>query len=75
MVCFDRAKPTFRKQMYVGYQAKRPQLKDDFVPQIKLVHKALDSAKITHFGIDGYEADDLIGTISVQAVKKGLELK
>lgn len=74
VVCFDRKKPNFRKQMYVGYQAKRPQMSDDLVPQINLVHKALNAGKITHFGIDGYEADDLIGTISVQAVKANLEV-
>lgn len=74
VVCFDRKKPTFRKEMFVGYQAKRPQMSDDLAPQVNLVHKALDSAKITHFGIDGYEADDLIGTISVQAVKQSLEV-
>ncbi|MBI3984940.1 MAG: hypothetical protein HY344_03295 [Candidatus Levybacteria bacterium] len=74
IVCFDRKAPTFRKQMYVGYQAKRPSISDDFVPQIDRVHKALDSAKIKHFGIDGYEADDLIGTISKQAVKQNLEV-
>lgn len=74
IVCFDRKAPTFRKQMFVGYQAKRPTMSDDLVPQIDVVHKALDKAKIKHFGIDGYEADDLIGTISKQAVEKGLEV-
>lgn len=74
VVCFDRKKPTFRKQMYVGYQAKRPQMSDDLIPQIDIVHKTLDSAKIAHFGIDGYEADDLIGTFSKQAVEKNLEV-
>ena len=74
IVCFDRKAPTFRKQMFVGYQAKRPTMSDDLVPQIDIVHKTLDSAKIKHFGIDGYEADDLIGTISKQAVVKGLEV-
>ncbi|EKD85794.1 MAG: hypothetical protein ACD_37C00610G0003 [uncultured bacterium] len=74
IVCFDRKAPTFRKQMYVGYQAKRPTMSDDLVPQIDIVHKTLDSAKIKHFGIDGFEADDLIGTISKQAVKQNLEV-
>ncbi|HYM65047.1 MAG TPA: hypothetical protein VES68_00985, partial [Candidatus Sulfotelmatobacter sp.] len=36
VVCFDRKAPTFRKQMYVGYQATRPSLSDDFIPQIEL---------------------------------------
>ena len=69
IVCFDKKAPTFRKQMYVGYQAKRPIMSDDLIPQIELVHKALDSAKIQHFEIDGYEADDLIGTIAKEATK------
>lgn len=73
IVCFDKKAPTFRKQMYVGYQAKRPKMSDDLVPQIDLVRRALDEAKIEHFEIDGYEADDLIGTLSVDAKKLGLQ--
>jgi DNA polymerase-1 len=73
VVCFDRKAPTFRKQMYVGYQATRPKMYDDLSPQFEVVHKALDSAKIKHFGVDGYEADDLIGTISKQAKEKDLQ--
>ena len=44
IVCFDK-KPTFRKQMYVGYQAKRPKMSDDFVPQIELLHKSWKKPK------------------------------
>ncbi len=74
IVCFDKKAPTFRKQMYVGYQAKRPRMSEDLVPQVDMVHKALDQAKITHFEINGYEADDLIGTLSKKGVEKGLEI-
>lgn len=73
IVCFDRPKPTFRKQMYVGYQAKRPKMSDDLVPQIGLLHKVLEKAKIEHFEIDGYEADDIIGTISKQSAQKNVQ--
>ncbi len=73
VVCFDKKAPTFRKQMYVGYQATRPKPADDLVPQFEMVHKALDSAHIQHFEIDGYEADDLIGTISKEAKQKDLQ--
>jgi DNA polymerase-1 len=59
--------------MYVGYQASRPKPSDDLIPQFDMVHKALDSAKITHFEVDGYEADDLIGTISKEAKQKDLQ--
>ena len=66
-VCFDRAKPTFRQEMYVGYHATRPKLADDFVPQIILVHDALEKMGVSIFELDGYEADDLIGTLAFQA--------
>lgn len=73
IVCFDKKAPTFRKQMYVGYQAKRPKMSDELVPQIDIVHKALDEAKINHFEVDGYEADDLIGTLSRQAKEEDIQ--
>ncbi len=68
-VCFDKEAPTFRKQLYVGYQAQRPKTADDLVPQIGIVHDVLQKAKVAIFEIDGYEADDLIGTLARQAVE------
>ncbi len=73
VVCFDRAAPTFRKAMYAGYQADRPGLNEDFIPQITLVHELLEKMKVRIFELDGYEADDLIGTISHEA-KKDVEV-
>ena len=73
IVCFDKKAPTFRKELFVGYQAKRPKMSDDLVPQIKFVHEILAKAKVEIFEVDGYEADDLIGTISVQAVEGKLD--
>jgi DNA polymerase I len=69
VVCFDKKTPTFRKGLYAGYQAHRPKMSDDLVPQIKFVHEILNKARVEIFEIDGYEADDLIGTISVQAIE------
>jgi DNA polymerase I len=68
VICFDRPKPTFRKELFVGYQAKRPKMSDDLSPQIKMVHEILQKAKVEIFEVDGYEADDLIGTIARQAI-------
>jgi len=68
IVCFDRKAPTFRKELYVGYQARRPKMSEDLTPQIKFVHEILEKAKVEIFEVDGYEADDLIGTIAHQAV-------
>ena len=73
IVCFDKKTPTFRKELFVGYQAKRPKMSEDLVPQIKFVHEILRHAKVEIFEVDGYEADDLIGTISVQAVEGKLD--
>src|SRR3989344_934075 len=73
VVCFDKKAPTFRKELFVGYQAKRPKMSDDLIPQVKFVHEILEKAKVEIFEVDGYEADDLIGTISVQAVSGKLD--
>ena len=67
-VCFDKEKPTFRQQLYVGYQAQRPKMADDLVPQIRIVHEVLQKMGVAIFEVDGYEADDLIGTLAKQAV-------
>ena len=72
-VCFDRPKPTFRQSMYVGYHAHRTELPEDFVPQIALLHEQLEIMGVQIFELDGYEADDLIGTISVKAKEAGVE--
>ncbi len=66
VVCFDRPKPTFRHALYVGYHANRPKMADDLVPQIGIVHEVLEKIDVTIFEVDGYEADDLIGTIAYQ---------
>ncbi|MEK7534529.1 MAG: 5'-3' exonuclease H3TH domain-containing protein [Patescibacteria group bacterium] len=66
IVCFDKKAPTFRQSLYVGYQAKRPKMADELVPQIAKVHEVLKKAKVSIFEIDGYEADDLIGTLANQ---------
>lgn len=71
VVCFDRPKPTFRQTLFAGYQQHRPALSDDFVPQIVLVHELLEKMKVAVFELDGYEADDLIGTLAFEAIQKG----
>ncbi len=66
-VCFDRAAPTFRQALYVGYHANRPKMPDDLIPQVGILHEILEKIGITIFEVDGYEADDLIGTLAYQA--------
>ncbi len=62
--CFDTPKPTFRNKLFKDYQIQRPKIDDDFIVQIPLVKQALDAAGINRIEKDGYEADDLIGTIT-----------
>lgn len=73
-VAFDRPKPTFRQNLYVGYQAQRPKMAEDLGDQIISVHKLLEEVKIPIFEVDGFEADDVIGTLSFR-LTKNLKLK
>lgn len=73
IVCFDRPAPTFRKQLYVGYQATRPKMEDELSNQFKIIGEILRKVNICVFELDGYEADDLIGTLANQAAKEDKE--
>jgi len=72
VIAFDRAKPTFRQQLYVGYQAQRPKMESDLASQYEAIIDILKKAKIQEVGVDGYEADDIIGTLSEKANKEGI---
>jgi len=63
IVAFDRPKPTFRKELYEGYQIKRPKMDEGLVSQIPLVHSVVAAMGIPIAELDGYEADDVIGTL------------
>ena len=63
-VAFDREAPTFRKKLLAGYQAQRPKMDDDLSVQIDKVHDMLGECGIPVFEKNGYEADDVIGTLS-----------
>ena len=74
VVCFDTPKPTFRNKIFKNYQAQRPKISDDFIIQIPLVKEALDKAEIIHLEKDGFEADDLIGTIAQKFKDNGIKV-
>jgi DNA polymerase I len=66
-VAFDRAEPTFRKQLYVGYQAQREgQMDEALIPQFADVQRVLEAFNVPIFSVAGYEADDVIGTIAAR---------
>jgi len=64
-VAFDLPQPTFRMQQYTQYQAKRPEMQGNLAEQIPIVHELLETLKIEHFEMGGFEADDVIGTLAV----------
>jgi DNA polymerase-1 len=72
-VAFDRPKPTFRKKLFEGYQAKRPKMDEELVDQIPKIHTLISGFGIPIFEQDGFEADDVIGTIAKHAKKDGID--
>ena len=63
-VAFDMDSPTFRHEQFEGYKAKRQRMPEELVVQVPLIMKVLDAMGIRHYELPGYEADDIIGTIS-----------
>lgn len=74
-VTFDHRKPTFRHKEFKDYKAQRPEMPDDLKPQIPLVKEIVTVLNIPQFEIEGYEADDLIGTLSYKLDHNPKELK
>jgi DNA polymerase-1 len=72
-VAFDRPTPTFRHEMFEEYKAQRPVTPEELKSQIKKVHELVAAFHIPVFEIDGFEADDVLGTLSKQADEQGIE--
>lgn len=66
VVAFDLPQATFRQQQYTAYQGRRPEMESNLSDQIPLVHQLLDVLEIPYFEVGGFEADDVIGTLSTQ---------
>lgn len=73
-VLFDRREPTFRHKMSVEYKANRKGMPDDMAVQMPVIKELLDHMGISHYELAGYEADDLIGTLSRMAEEEGDEV-
>ncbi|MFF5257629.1 DNA polymerase I [Actinomadura viridis] len=72
-VAFDRSEPTFRHEQYVEYKAGRQKTPDEFRSQVSLIFEVLDALRIPRLSVAGFEADDIIATLSVQATEAGME--
>src|ERR1035437_8169944 len=72
-IAFDKAAPTFRHQMYVEYKAHRPKTPDELVNQFGRVKELVAAFNIPIFEMEGFEADDVIGTLSRQASEQDVD--
>ncbi|WP_418357762.1 DNA polymerase I [Shewanella basaltis] len=70
-VVFDAKGKTFRNDMYGEYKAQRPPMPDDLRSQIEPLHRIIHAMGLPLISIPGVEADDVIGTIALQASKEG----
>ncbi|MBN1190937.1 MAG: DNA polymerase I [Dehalococcoidales bacterium] len=71
-IAFDRKAPTFRHQLYDQYKAHRPPMPEELAGQLGRVREVVDAFSIPVFELDGYEADDILGTLSLQAARQGV---
>jgi DNA polymerase-1 len=67
IAAFDVGKPTFRSEEYAEYKQGRRPMPDDLRSQMELVKRILESLSIPTYGVEGFEADDVIGTLALQA--------
>lgn len=72
-IAFDRPAPTFRHEKFEDYKAQRPATPEELKNQIKRAHQLVEAFHIPVFEIDGFEADDVLGTLSKQASEQGIE--
>lgn len=71
-IAFDSKGPTFRHKIYENYKAHRPAMPDPLAVQIPYIHKMVEAFRIPALIEEGYEADDLIGTLARQGESNGL---
>jgi len=72
-IAFDRPGRTFRHDKFEDYKAQRPKAPEELISQIQRVHQLVDAFHIPTFEIDGFEADDVLGTLSHQAEKQNVD--
>lgn len=73
-VAFDVGKPTFRHHAYEDYKKTRPSMPEELRTQVPLAKELVKAFGIPIFEIEGYEADDVIGTLSQEAETNGLKV-
>lgn len=69
-VVFDAKGKTFRDDIFADYKANRPPMPEDLRPQVQPIHDIVQAMGLPLFVVDGVEADDVIGTLALQATEK-----
>ncbi len=72
VVAMDSKTPSFRTKIYPEYKAHRPPMPEDMPSQINRIEQILDALNIPMLRVDGWEADDIIGTLASKAAKAGV---
>ncbi len=72
-VAFDVSAPTFRHEMYEGYKASRKKMPEELAMQMPVMKEVLGAMNVPVFELAGWEADDVIGTISAKCAAAGWE--
>jgi len=73
-VCFDVGKKTFRQERFAKYKIHRPKMPDDLISQIPLIKEVVLAYNLPVFELEGFEADDVIATITKKVSKNNLEV-
>ena len=71
-VAFDLSAPTFRHKMYGGYKGTRKPMPHELVEQVPLIKEALTDMNVCVVTKEGYEADDILGTLAKRAEAEGM---
>ena len=73
LVAFDNSGPNIRTMEFAEYKGTRQKTPDELLTQFGIVKDLLDSYNVKHIALDDFEADDIIGTLSYRATKKGIK--
>ena len=74
VIVFDSKGPTFRHEMYSEYKANRPPMPEDLVTQLPYIKLIVEGLNLPTIEKQGFEADDLIGTLACRSEKQGFEV-
>ncbi|MCP3676892.1 MAG: DNA polymerase I, partial [Deltaproteobacteria bacterium] len=73
-VAFDAKGPTFRHKLFSDYKATRPSMPEELRPQIPYIREVVAAYRVAALEVEGYEADDVIGTIARRCGERGIDV-